>query len=204
MNNRNILDTILYPQGFSYTFDKRLVTQISNEPGIDQIVEISKPLNILELGSWHGKSAINFGKKCLDQNLDVNILCVDTWLGSHEYWTTYVERQPLVSRSFDVFCSNIVANKLVKNVLPFRQTTENAIQILKYHDIKFDLIYWDCGHESVLKDLLLCEDVIDTNGIIVIDDYFQHQIVKQQVESYLTQKLKNKEVIHDKIIIRNN
>ena len=54
------------------------------------------------------------------------------------------------------------------------------------------------------KDLLLCEDVIDTNGIIVVDDYFQHQIVKQQVESYLTQKLKNKEVIHDKIIIRNN
>ena len=97
-----------------------------------------------------------------------------------------------------------MANKLVKNVLPFRQTTENAIQILKYHDIKFDLIYWDCGHESVLKDLLLCEDVIDTNGIIVVDDYFQHQIVKQQVESYLTQKLKNKEVIHDKIIIRNN
>ena len=204
MNYKNILDTILYPQGFSYTFDKNIVTPIDNEPGIDQIVKTFKPLNILELGSWRGKSAINFGNKCLDQNLDVNILCVDTWLGSHEYWTTYVERQPLVSSSFDVFCSNIVANKLEKNILPFRQTTENAIQILKYHNIKFDLIYWDCDHASVLEDLLLCEDVIDTNGILVVDDYFQHQIVKQQVDSYLTQKQRSKGVIDDKIIIRNN
>ena len=204
MNDRNILDAILYPQGFRYTFDERIVTAIDDESGIDQIVEKTKPLNILELGSWLGKSAINFGNKCLDRNLDVSILCVDTWLGSHEYWTTYVARQPLVSNSFSVFCSNVVANKLEKNILPFRQTTKNAIQILKYHDVKFDLIYWDCDHASVFEDLLLVEDVIDTNGIIVVDDYFEHHTVKQQVDRYLSDKQTSKEVIDDKIIIRKN
>jgi len=199
-----MLNRILYPQGFNYTFDNTITTTIDQELGIDKIVEKFKPQNILELGSWLGKSAINFGSNCLDQNLDFNILCVDTWLGSHEYWTTYIERQPLVANSFDVFCSNVVANKLEKNILPFRQTIKNAVHILKYHDIKFDLVYWDCDHASVLEDLFLCEDVIGVNGVIVVDDYFQHQIVKQQVDDYLTIKQKSKEVIDDKIIIRNN
>jgi len=199
-----MLNRILYPQGFNYTFDNTITTTINQEPGIDKIVEKFKPHNILELGSWYGKSAINFGSNCLDQNLDVNILCVDTWLGSHEYWTTYIERQTLVANSFDVFCSNVVANKLEKNILPFRQTIKNAVHILKYYNIKFDLVYWDCDHASVLEDLLLCEDVIGVNGVMVVDDYFQHQTVKQQVDDYLTLKQKNKEVIDDKIIIRNN
>lgn len=199
-----MIDTILYPNGFKYTLNKNLVTDLNEEHGIDNIVKKYKPLQILELGSWHGKSAITFGNECLANNLDSKILCVDTWLGSYEYWTTYTERQSLVADSFDVFCSNVVANGLDATILPFRQTTKNAINILKYHNIKFDLIYWDSDHSSVLQDLLMCDDIIANNGVIVVDDYFQHQLVKQQVESYLDLKQRKKEIIDDKIIIRNN
>lgn len=199
-----MIDNILYPNGFNYTLNKNLVTDLKEEHGIGNIVKKYKPLQILELGSWHGKSAVTFGNECLANNLDSKILCVDTWLGSYEYWTTYTERQSLVADSFDVFCSNVVANGLDATILPFRQTTKNAINILKYHNIKFDLIYWDSDHSSVLQDLLMCDDIIANGGVIVVDDYFQHQLVKQQVESYLDLKQRKKEIIDDKIIIRNN
>lgn len=199
-----MIDDILYPTGFNYTFNKNLVTNLNEEQGIDKIVKKYKPLQILELGSWHGKSAVTFGNECVANNLDSKILCVDTWLGSYEYWTTYTQRQSLVADSFNVFCSNIVANGLDTIILPFRQTTKNAIKILKHNDIKFDLIYWDSDHSSVLQDLLMCDDIIVDDGVIVIDDYFQHSLVQQQVDSYLELKQIKKEIIDDKIIIRNN
>ena len=204
IRNKLIIDDILYPTGFNYTFNKNLVTNLNEEQGIDKIVKKYKPLQILELGSWHGKSAVTFGNECVANNLDSKILCVDTWLGSYEYWTTYTKRQSLVADSFNVFCANVVANGLDTIILPFRQTTKNAINILKHHDIKFDLIYWDSDHSSVLQDLLLFEDIIVNDGVIVIDDYFQHPLVQQQVDSYLKLKKIKKEIIDDKIIIRNN
>lgn len=199
-----MIKDVIYPDGFVYPFNKKFVTDLEIEPGIDKIVKKFKPNSILELGSWHGKSAVSFANECLANNLDTQILCVDTWLGSHEYWTTYNERLALVTDSYDVFCSNIVADGLQNNVLPFRQTTKNAIQILKYHNIKFDLVYWDSDHSSVLQDLLMCEDVLHNNGVLIVDDYFQHQLVKQQVEDYLQLKQKEKIIIDDKIIIRSN
>tara|TARA_R110000868_G_scaffold411182_1_gene702166 strand:+ start:2057 stop:2656 length:600 start_codon:yes stop_codon:yes gene_type:complete len=197
-----MIEKILYPQGFRYKFNKDLVTELEPEQGIKEIVKHFKPGSILELGSWLGKSAVSFGKESLANNIDAKILCVDTWLGSHEYWTTYIERQKLVAESFDIFCSNIVYNGLESNVLPFRQTTKNAINIFKHYNFKFDLVYWDSDHSSVLQDLLMCEDILQDHGIVVVDDYFQHELVKQQVDSYLLDKETKKESIDDKIIIR--
>ncbi len=199
-----MIKDILYPNGFVYKFNKKFVTNLEIEPGLDKIVQRFKPKSILELGSWHGKSAVSFANECLSQNLNTEILCVDTWLGSYEYWTTYTERLPLVLDSYDVFCSNIVADGLQNNVLPFRQTTKNAIQILKYHGVKFDLVYWDSDHSSVLQDLLMCDDVLHNDGVLIVDDYFQHQLVKQQVEDYLQLKQKERLILDDKIIIGSN
>ena len=39
---------------------------------------------IIEVGTWHGKSAIEMAKHMQGQG---NIYCVDTWLGALEFWT---------------------------------------------------------------------------------------------------------------------
>jgi len=193
---------ILHPQGIEYKLIKDLTTELPQEQGIDRIVQKFQPKTILELGSWMGKSAITFGNECMANDIDANIVCVDTWLGSHEYWTTYTERLPMVAKSYDAFVSNVVANGLEGTIIPFRQTTKNAMNIFKHHGIKFDLIYWDSDHASVYDDLQMASKVISCKGVIVVDDYFQHQQVKQQVDKFTKEHKHKTQTINDKVIIR--
>ena len=51
-------------------------------------IERLKPNLIVEVGSWLGKSAMHMAR-CLGVAglRDTHIVCVDTWLGSLEWWT---------------------------------------------------------------------------------------------------------------------
>ena len=50
------------------------------------LVEVLKPLKVLEFGSWQGRSALSFMAEMKRLSLDGEITCVDTWLGSPEHW----------------------------------------------------------------------------------------------------------------------
>lgn len=195
---------ILHPHGFKYKFDKKFITKLSIENGVDEIVMKFKPKTILELGSWLGKSAITFGKECIANKLKTQIVCVDTWLGSYEYWTTYKERLPTVKDSYQSFCSNVVANGLEQMIIPFRQTAKNAMNIFKFHKINFDLVYWDSDHNSAYEDIKLAISLLSSHGVIIVDDYYQHDKVKGQVDKFVNEYKIKMEKINDKVILRTN
>src|SRR5690349_3453691 len=61
----------------------------STHPWFAQIIGQVKPERILEVGTWKGASAIHMAQLAKQVNPRAQVLCVDTWLGSHRVlWTT--------------------------------------------------------------------------------------------------------------------
>src|SRR6185369_233606 len=60
------------------------------DPIFRKLIEQVRPRRILELGTWYGQSAITMAKACREQPFQmaehIEILCVDTFLGSVEHW----------------------------------------------------------------------------------------------------------------------
>lgn len=51
------------------------------------VMSAFRPETILEVGSWHGRSAVTFVWNGRNLGLKTTVLCVDTWLGSKEHWS---------------------------------------------------------------------------------------------------------------------
>ena len=116
--------------------------------------------NILEIGSYEGRSAIFFLKNFSDSN----ITCVDTWAGSDELSIANFE---LIEKNFDLNTSFYQSN----NILMKYKMTSNKFfrENYKY----FDLIYVDGDHSSdqVKIDLINSWNVLKNGGFLVLDDY---------------------------------
>ena len=91
--------------------------------------------NILEIGSYEGRSAIFFLKNFSDSN----ITCVDTWAGSDEHCSANFE---LIQKNFDLNTSFYQSN----NILMKRIMTSN--EFFKKNYEYYDLIYVDGDHSS--------------------------------------------------------
>ena len=84
-----------------------------------------KPRLIIEVGSWKGMSALTMAKASQALQLDVEIVCVDTWLGSPGLYTRpndefygslkHVNGYPSL---FYTFLSNVVASGLQEMITP--------------------------------------------------------------------------------------
>ncbi len=55
---------------------------------MDVYNRVQRPVAIIEVGTWKGCSAIGMAKVAKECNVEVKIICVDTWLGSPEFYTT--------------------------------------------------------------------------------------------------------------------
>ena len=113
--------------------------------------------NILEVGSYEGRSAIFF----LNYFNNSKITCVDTWLGSHEH----VRKMEVIEKNFD---NNLkpYENKLIKH----KTTSDNFFLTNK---LLFDLIYIDGLHtyDQVKSDLENAYKFLRPKGYLLIDDY---------------------------------
>jgi len=113
--------------------------------------------NILEIGSYEGRSAIFF----LNYFNNSKITCVDTWMGSHEHVRTMKE----IEKNFD---NNLKTyeNKLIKH----KTTSDNFFLENK---LLFDLIYIDGLHtyDQVKSDLENAYKFLKPKGYLLIDDY---------------------------------
>jgi len=113
--------------------------------------------NILEVGSYEGRSAIFF----LNYFNNSKITCVDTWLGSHEH----VRKMEEIEKNFD---NNLkpYENKLIKH----KTTSDNFFLTNK---LLFDLIYIDGLHtyDQVKSDLENAYKFLRPKGYLLIDDY---------------------------------
>ena len=153
----------------------------SDHPILPWTIENLKPNLIIEVGSWKGRSAINMAKKMESLNIDGEILCIDTWLGSPEHWLGK-EHEDLYDslkitngrpNLYDTFLNNVIANNCEKYITPFPLTSEAAFFVLQKLSIKSKMIYIDAGHEyeSVSRDIEMYWQLLEDGGVMILDDY---------------------------------
>jgi hypothetical protein len=164
----------------------------SDHPILPWTIENLKPNLIIEVGSWKGRSAINMAKKMESLNIDGEIVCVDTWLGSPEHWLDpedwwsslrFVNGRPNI---YDTFLNNVVKNSCQGRITPFPITSEAGYFVLKKLSVKSKMIYIDAGHEyeSVSKDIEMYWQLLDDGGVMILDDYIGWSGVTKAVNEF--------------------
>ncbi len=120
----------------------------------------TKIKNLLEIGSYEGRSALFF----LDLFKITKISCVDTWSGSDEHKDINFHA---IENNFDL---NTKSFKEKKTLLKFKMTSD---EFFKQNKNKFDFIYVDGDHakDQVYKDLINSWSILNSNGFLLIDDY---------------------------------
>ena len=119
-----------------------------------------KMMNLLEIGSYEGRSALFF----IDLFENSKISCVDTWSGSDEHKDINFKE---IESNFDFNTKDLTEKKLLKKF----KMTSNEFFIQNRNN--FDFIYIDGDHskEQVLKDLNSAWSILNNNGYLLIDDY---------------------------------
>ena len=116
--------------------------------------------NMLEIGSYEGRSAIFFLKKFSKGQ----ITCVDTWYGSDEHDKKEFKN---IEKNFDLNTNYFLkVNRLKK----FKMTSD---EFFKINSDKFDLIYVDGDHSAkqVFRDINNSWNILNKGGCLILDDY---------------------------------
>lgn len=125
-----------------------------------------RPLRVLEIGSWEGRSALfflNYLPKC-------RLTCVDTFGGSAEHHEDdyFAALVPHAERRFDA------------NVAPFASRVEKLkgasgtiLPQLGVAGRRFDIAYVDGSHHAVdvYSDTALTWSLMAPSGVLILDDY---------------------------------
>jgi predicted O-methyltransferase YrrM len=127
-----------------------------------------EPLDLLEIGSWEGRSALFF----LNYLPRAHIVCIDTFEGSieHRTWPFWRRWRQLnqIERRFD------------SNLAPFEARTKKikgdsreALTMLGLAGRRFDFVYVDGSHVAadVYHDAVLSWPLLRDGGLLVFDDY---------------------------------
>lgn len=174
------------------------------KPYLDSLI----PNLFIEVGTYKGTSVIDIGNYIRQNNWPTKILCIDTWLGSHEHilegmLPLYIDNGHF-EHFYYQFLYNIKKAGLENIVIPFRNTSRNAAEVLKRMDIKAELIYVDGSHLSteVFHDLEDYREILTNNGLIIGDDY-PIDIVRNGYENFCTKYDLEQEIISNwKFIVR--
>lgn len=122
-----------------------------------------RELNMLEIGSFEGRSAVWFLENVLLHEKS-RITCVDTFCGDKQQVGMGVSADGILGR-------------FIENTEPFLHKVKRyagfSKDVLKKIDDEFDLIYIDGSHyqTDVLEDMVLAFDLLKKDGIMICDDY---------------------------------
>jgi predicted O-methyltransferase YrrM len=123
-------------------------------------------LEILEIGSWEGRSAIFF----LQYLRNCRLTCIDTFRGSAEHLLRHKWRVelPYVEQRFDRNLAEF--NGRVQKI---KDTSSQALVRLLAEKRRFDVVYIDGSHHSadVQADAMNCWPLMRDRGIVIFDDY---------------------------------
>jgi len=125
-----------------------------------KLKKIKNIRNILEIGSYEGRSCIYFGKKFID----AKITCVDTWSGSDEHLNIKFQE---IENNFDKNILNHLGNDRVE-----KQKISSDV-FFKKNKKFYDLIYIDGDHQTdqVNKDINNAWSILNDGGYLILDDY---------------------------------
>jgi len=144
--------------------------------------ELQRPLIIIEIGSWKGLSACTMASIAKENNIPCTIICIDTWLGSPDYWTTGInDINKGGSLNFNngypqiyyTFLNNVILENHTDIIRPLPISSSEAVGILNYYNIKADIVYIDGAQEysSVFNDMSKYWKVLHNNGYIFGSNY---------------------------------
>jgi Methyltransferase domain len=158
---------------------------------------VEENLQILEVGSFEGRSSLWFANHALigpNARLD----CVDTWEGSVEH-------------NFD---SQTLLNRFRQNLLPFLGVNvfayvgKSAIVLPRIYVERgpnaYDIAYLDGSHfaKDCLFDAAMAYEMIKVGGYIIFDDYGwdrfpqEHYCPKIAIDSFIRNYTERIKVIH--------
>lgn len=151
-----------------------------NSPLFTKLVAEVRSAIAIEVGSWKGQSAIHLASRMAQQRSDAQLVCVDTWLGSFDWWLnpaapplTDLAPQNGYPTLYYHFLANIVHAGLQGFVVPFPATSTIAARVFIARGIKAELIYIDASHEEndVYMDIAYYWHVLRDGGVMFGDDY---------------------------------
>lgn len=137
----------------------------------------NKDLQILEIGSWYGASALSWAQGLALHNGGVgNITCLDGWEPFFDRDLhkddVYVAMESALGSdvAYNIFLHNIATVPEGINRQHFRGKSERILPLLGKEC--FDIIFIDADHtyEPVKKDILLSMPLVKDGGIICGDD----------------------------------
>ena len=129
-----------------------------------------KPIRILEIGSYEGRSALFF----LNYLRHSTIVCVDPW-ETADLDQELAKRAPRIGHEFP-----FVQGRFDRNLAPFRDrvtkivaNSVDALATLGLSGTMFELIYVDGDHKSLsaYRDCALSWPLLIGGGLLIIDDY---------------------------------
>lgn len=176
------LISILHPQDPYSGFDRGpyaldLQGWASDHPIFAKAIRTLNPALIIEVGSWKGASAIHMARSALAAGGSPTILCIDTWLGSPDHFTSPGTFGVVPTRHgwpilYYQFLANVLHCGCEKTIVPFPQTSINAAAILAHYQIQADLIYLDAAHDefSVYQDIASYWPLLRPGGVMIGDD----------------------------------
>ena len=144
-------------------------------PVFADLITLTLPNTIIEVGTWYGQSALHMA----DLAPQATIICVDTWLGAEEFYTTHAgtpDRDLMLRlgypQAYYQFLSNVVHRKRADQILPIPLPSSIAAKVLAFRGVTADLIYIDGSHdpEDVRRDIAGYLPLLNPGGTIFGDD----------------------------------
>ena len=150
----------------------------SDHPVFEELIRTRRPKRLVEVGSLLGASAIHIATMLQHHNVEGELTCVDTFLGSREHFFDMRDQRDAMLAAgryhfFDEFLGNVAQAGCSQIVTPFPQSSTTAARIFREAGRKFDFIYLDASHEyrDVLSDLREWWPLVDAGGVLVGDDF---------------------------------
>lgn len=180
-------------EGFEPIFSHNSSGWNGDKSYIRDVVREVKPSTIIEVGSWRGLSALNMCNTIKELKLNTKLYCVDTWLGSLDFWYN-----PVSFEQFDLFLKNgypQVYYQFLSNVkhfgyeniiTPVPAVSTTGAKILQKINVQADLIYIDGSHEEedVYNDIRAYWPLLKIGGTIFGDDFGGLESVRKAVFKY--------------------
>lgn len=134
---------------------------------------------VVEVGSWKGRSAVELAAAVARTGTPCEIVCVDTWLGSPEFWgpgtheNHDLQRERGYPRVYETFLRNIAASGLAGVVTPFPISSAQGAVVLERLGIRPRLVYLDASHEedAVVQDCGAWWPLLPPGGALLGDDW---------------------------------
>lgn len=155
----------------------------NQKPIIEKILqEVSgQRLRILEIGAFEGYSSAWYVDNLLSHP-DSLIDIIDPFCESDS--TTSVQ-----SNTYSTFLSNMSKTKFSNKINIYKNFSQKVLPLLLIKESLYDFISIDGSHlkNDVLRDTIMCFDLLSPSGIMIFDDYGSPTAgVKEAVDAFLT------------------